>query len=67
MSRTRGEGTGTRSGATKTVLWLVLLVTAAVNSIGSFVGLDEVARIAAGGVTVLCVVALVALHLRDRR
>ncbi|MEU4744852.1 hypothetical protein AB0G02_30925 [Actinosynnema sp. NPDC023658] len=67
MNRTRGEETGTRMGTTKSLLWLVLLVTAAVNSIGSFIGLDEVLRLSAGGVTVLCIIALVVLHLRNRR
>ncbi|GAA3862415.1 hypothetical protein GCM10022243_31080 [Saccharothrix violaceirubra] len=64
MNRTRGEQTDTRHGATKTLLWLVLLVTAATNSIGSFVGLHEVLRLAAGGVSVLCIVGLVVLHMR---
>ncbi len=48
-------------------LWLVLLVSAATNSIGQFAGLDWTFRMIAGGVSVVCLVLLVLRHLARRK
>ncbi|GLZ42534.1 hypothetical protein [Actinokineospora sp. NBRC 105648] len=49
-------------------LWSVLVVSAAINSIGFPMGIDLTTRMVAGGVTLLCVVLLVIHHRvsRDR-
>ncbi|MEV0676109.1 hypothetical protein AB0I60_06245 [Actinosynnema sp. NPDC050436] len=48
------------------VLWLALASSAAVNSLGYFFGLHDTWRLAAGGVSVLCIALLVAFYLKRR-
>ncbi|WP_410646163.1 hypothetical protein [Amycolatopsis sp. cmx-4-54] len=48
-------------------LWLVLLVSAATNSIGQFAGLDWTLRMIAGAVAVVCIVLLIMRHLARRK
>ena len=48
-------------------LWLVLLVSAATNSVGQFAGMDWTFRMIAGGVSVVCIVLLIARHLARRK
>ncbi len=56
------------SGALVTAsLWLVLLVSAATNSIGQFAGLDWTFRMAAGAVSVVCIVLLIIRYLARRK
>ncbi|WP_410660358.1 hypothetical protein [Amycolatopsis sp. lyj-112] len=56
------------SGTTVTVsLWLVLLISAATNSIGQFAGLDWTFRMIAGGISVVCIVLLIVRHLARRK
>ncbi|MBW4720467.1 hypothetical protein [Saccharothrix obliqua] len=54
------------SGPAKGLLWAVLLLTAAGNATGSFIGVGETPRMILGGVAVLCIVLLVVLAVRDR-
>jgi hypothetical protein len=53
--------------ATPLVLWPVLLVSAAVNAIGSFTGLAEPFRITAGAIATVALVLLVVHYVRRRR
>ncbi|UMP04575.1 hypothetical protein [Amycolatopsis sp. EV170708-02-1] len=48
-------------------LWLVLLVSAATNSIGQFAGLDWTFRMAAGAVSVVCIVLLIVRYIARRK
>ncbi|MBB5959565.1 hypothetical protein FHS29_006186 [Saccharothrix tamanrassetensis] len=48
------------------LLWIVLAASGVVNSLGSQVGIDFTARMAAGGVAVLCIVLLIVYHVRRR-
>jgi len=48
-------------------LWLVLLVSAATNSIGQFAGLDWTFRMIAGGISVVCIVLLIVRYIARRR
>ncbi|WP_181774189.1 hypothetical protein [Amycolatopsis pittospori] len=48
-------------------LWLVLLVSAATNSVGQFAGMDWTFRMIAGGVSVVCIVLLIVRHLARRK
>ncbi|WP_414941257.1 hypothetical protein [Amycolatopsis sp. cmx-11-51] len=48
-------------------LWLVLLVSAAANSIGQFAGMDYPYRMIAGAVSVICIVLLVIRYLARRK
>ncbi|GAB3745528.1 hypothetical protein GCM10027598_82300 [Amycolatopsis oliviviridis] len=48
-------------------LWLVLLASAATNSVGQFVGMDYPFRMIAGAVSVVCIVLLVTRYLARRK
>ncbi|EME62605.1 hypothetical protein [Amycolatopsis decaplanina] len=48
-------------------LWLVLLVSAAANSIGQFAGLDWTYRMVAGAVSVVCIVLLIIRYVARRK
>ncbi|OXM52704.1 hypothetical protein CFP71_23080 [Amycolatopsis thailandensis] len=48
-------------------LWLVLLVSAATNSIGQFAGMDGTIRMIAGAVSVVCIVLLIIRYVAKRR
>ncbi len=48
-------------------LWLILLVSAATNSVGQFAGMDWTFRMIAGGVSVVCIVLLIVRHLARRK
>ncbi|MFI7119913.1 hypothetical protein [Amycolatopsis sp. NPDC049868] len=48
-------------------LWLVLLVSAATNSIGQFAGLDWTIRMFAGAVSVVCIVLLIVRYIARRK
>ncbi|HET6289364.1 MAG TPA: hypothetical protein VFG15_21770 [Amycolatopsis sp.] len=48
-------------------LWLVLLVSAAANSIGQFAGMDWTLRMIAGAVSVVCIVLLIVRYVARRR
>ncbi|MFD5090085.1 hypothetical protein ACFWMR_05760 [Amycolatopsis thailandensis] len=48
-------------------LWLVLLVSAATNSIGQFAGMDWTFRMIAGAVSVVCIVLLIIRYVAKRR
>ncbi|MFC9252007.1 hypothetical protein [Amycolatopsis thailandensis] len=48
-------------------LWLVLLVSAATNSIGQFAGMDWTIRMIAGAVSVVCIVLLIIRYVAKRR
>ncbi|MBB5857708.1 hypothetical protein ACFQ05_19055 [Amycolatopsis umgeniensis] len=48
-------------------LWLVLLVSAATNSIGQFAGLDWTFRMIAGAISVICIVLLIVRYVARRR
>ncbi|RSN60442.1 hypothetical protein DMH01_14080 [Amycolatopsis sp. WAC 04182] len=57
-----------RGGALVTAsLWIVLLGSAAANSIGQFAGLDWTFRMIAGAVAVVCIVLLIIRHLARRK
>jgi hypothetical protein len=53
--------------ATPLVLWPVLLVSAAVNAVGSFTGLPDPIRIPAGAIATVALVLLVVHYVRRRR
>lgn len=53
--------------ATPLVLWPVLLVSAAVNAIGSFTGLPDAIRIPAGAIATIALVLLVVHYVRRRK
>ncbi|MFC3452103.1 hypothetical protein [Amycolatopsis speibonae] len=56
------------SGALVTAsLWLVLLVSAAANSIGQFAGMDWTFRMIAGAVSVVCIVLLIIRYVLRRK
>ncbi|MEU6151306.1 hypothetical protein ABZ816_15025 [Actinosynnema sp. NPDC047251] len=57
-----------RSGGVvvQVLLWLALAVSGAFNAVGSFLGVDNEWRMAAGGVAVLCIVLLIVFHLKRR-
>ncbi|MFJ8914465.1 hypothetical protein [Amycolatopsis sp. NPDC102389] len=58
----------TRGGGLVTAaIWLVLLVSAATNSIGQFAGLDWTFRMFAGAVAVVCIVLLIVRYIARRR
>ncbi|MFK0248198.1 hypothetical protein ACIQUM_26190 [Amycolatopsis azurea] len=48
-------------------LWLLLLVSAATNSIGMFAGLDYTFRMIAGAVAIVCIVLLVVRYIAGRK
>ncbi|OXM50714.1 hypothetical protein [Amycolatopsis alba] len=48
-------------------LWLVLLASAAANSIGEFAGMTWTYRMIAGGVSVVCIALLVIRYLARRK
>ncbi|NUK24156.1 hypothetical protein [Streptomyces lunaelactis] len=61
-------GTGvTGADVLRTLLWLVLVISAIGNSVASYGGATTQIHLAFGTVTALCVVALVAQRLRRRR
>ena len=49
------------------VLWPILLVSAAVNAVGSFTGLADPLRITAGAIATVAFVLLVVHYVRRRR
>ncbi|MEV6646502.1 hypothetical protein [Amycolatopsis sp. NPDC051371] len=49
------------------VLWAVLIVSAAVNAVGSFTGLADPFRITAGAIATVALVLLVVHYVRRRR
>ncbi|MEU4248207.1 hypothetical protein AB0F15_12405 [Amycolatopsis sp. NPDC026612] len=49
------------------LLWLVLVVSSAVNAAGPLVGLPLAARMAAGGIAVVMIALLIVHHVRRRR
>ncbi|AVZ73951.1 hypothetical protein SLUN_19045 [Streptomyces lunaelactis] len=51
----------------RTLLWLVLVISAIGNSVASYGGATTRIHLAFGTVTALCVVALLAQRLRGRR
>ncbi|MFD3520223.1 hypothetical protein [Streptomyces sp. NPDC058653] len=57
----------TRAGVVRALLWLVLVVSAVGNMAASYSGSGAPAHLVCGGVTALCVIALVAQRLRGRR
>ncbi|MEV6906118.1 hypothetical protein [Amycolatopsis sp. NPDC051071] len=48
-------------------LWLVLLVSAAANSIGQFAGMEYLYRMIAGAVSLICIVLLVIRYVARRK
>jgi hypothetical protein len=52
---------------TTPLLWLVLIVSAAVNAGGPLVGLDLVFRMIAGAVALACTVLLITHYVRRRK
>ena len=52
---------------TAPLLWLVLVVSAAVNAGGPLVGLDLVFRMIAGAVALACTVLLITYYVRRRK
>ncbi|AGM06810.1 hypothetical protein [Amycolatopsis keratiniphila] len=63
MNDTKNAG----SALVTTSLWLVLLVSSAVNAIGQFAGLDWTVRTIAGAVAVVCIVLLIVRYVARRR
>ncbi|MFF2188979.1 hypothetical protein [Streptomyces sp. NPDC058155] len=57
----------TRAGVTRTMLWLVLVISAVGNMVASYGGSGTPAHLVCGAVTALCVTALVVQRLRGRR
>jgi hypothetical protein len=55
-----------RSRATRAVLWVLLIASAAGNTAASAGGLNTAVSLGFGTVTVLCIAALVAHHMRAR-
>ncbi|MGW3956653.1 hypothetical protein ACWEKM_38435 [Streptomyces sp. NPDC004752] len=51
----------------RTVLWLLLVLSAAANTVTSMAGAATVVSLACGLGTVACVIGLVVLRLRGRR
>ena len=58
---------GTRAGVLRTLLWLVLVISAVGNTVASYGGTTTRVHLAFGVVTGLCVAGLVAHRLRRRR
>lgn len=56
-----------RGGFVRPLLWVLLVVSGAANSVTSFGGVNVWIHLGFGVVTLLCVVALVVHHLRGRR
>ncbi|MFD5893717.1 hypothetical protein [Streptomyces sp. NPDC060366] len=57
----------TRAGVARTLLWLVLVISAVGNMVASYSGSGTPAHLVCGAVTALCVTALVVQRLRGRR
>lgn len=57
----------TRAGAVRTLLWIVLVISAAGNMVASYSGAGTPVHLVCGVVTALCVTALVVQRLRGRR
>ncbi|MFC8824289.1 hypothetical protein ACFT9I_02905 [Streptomyces sp. NPDC057137] len=57
----------TRAGVARTLLWLVLVISAVGNMVASYGGLGTPVHLTCGVVTALCVTALVVQRLRGRR
>ncbi|TXL92774.1 hypothetical protein OIE71_08865 [Streptomyces sp. NBC_01725] len=57
----------TRAGVTRTLLWLVLVISAVGNMVASYSGSGTPVHLVCGAVTALCVTALVVQRLRGRR
>ncbi|MEU0697762.1 hypothetical protein ABZ349_27780 [Streptomyces niveus] len=57
----------TRAGVTRTLLWVVLVISAVGNMVASYSGSGTPVHLTCGAVTALCVTALVVLRLRGRR
>ncbi|MFC8076810.1 hypothetical protein ACFUN8_14905 [Streptomyces sp. NPDC057307] len=57
----------TRAGVARTLLWLVLVISAVGNMVASYSGSGTPVHLACGVVTALCVTALVVQRLRGRR
>ncbi|PSM43945.1 hypothetical protein C6Y14_06080 [Streptomyces dioscori] len=51
----------------RTVLWLVLVISTVGNMVASYSAASTGVHLVCGGVTALCVTALVVRHLRGRR
>lgn len=56
-----------RGGFVRPLLWVLLVVSGAANSVTSFGGVHAWIHLGFGVVTLLCVVALVMHYLRGRR
>jgi hypothetical protein len=50
-----------------TLLWLIFIASAATNSLGGFTGLDNIFRVTAGGVAVVCLVILIMRFIARRK
>ncbi|MFD6285973.1 hypothetical protein [Streptomyces sp. NPDC060205] len=57
----------TRDRFVRTVLWLVLVISTVGNMVASYSAASTGVHLVCGGVTALCVTALVVRHLRGRR
>ncbi|MFH8467610.1 hypothetical protein [Streptomyces sp. NPDC017991] len=57
----------TRDRFVRTVLWLVLVISTVGNMAASYGAASTQVHLVCGGVTALCVTALVVRHLRGRR
>jgi hypothetical protein len=56
-----------RTGAGRALLWLLLVVSAVGNSVTSFGGVSTAVHLELGGLSALCIAALIVSHLRSRR
>jgi hypothetical protein len=56
-----------RSGVFRTLIWLVLVVSAVGNSVASFADVSPVVHTGLGAIALLCVVTLITQHVRGRR
>lgn len=63
---TMSNDTATTARTSNVFLWLFLAVSAVINAAGPLVGLSEPARMAAGGVAIVCVTLLVVQRVRRR-
>ncbi|MFF3444151.1 hypothetical protein [Streptosporangium sp. NPDC002721] len=59
--------TGVRAGMVRPVLWVLLLVSAVLNTVFSFVGTDVLAGAGFGLAALACVAALIVHHYRFQR
>ena len=59
--------TGVRAGMVRPVLWVLLMVSAVLNTVFSFAGTDVLAGTGFGLATLACVAALIAHHYRFQR